>query len=46
MLASSGATVYGNLNANVTLTPVPEPGTFALLLSGLGVIGFVARRRG
>jgi hypothetical protein len=45
MLSSSGATVNGNLNATVTLTPVPEPGTFALLLSGLGVIGFVARRR-
>jgi len=27
------------------LTPVPEPGTYALLLAGLGVVGFVARRR-
>ena len=26
-------------------TPVPEPQTYALLLAGLGVIGFVARRR-
>ena len=26
-------------------TPVPEPQTSALLLAGLGVIGFVARRR-
>jgi hypothetical protein len=25
--------------------PVPEPQTYALLLAGLGVIGFVARRR-
>jgi hypothetical protein len=25
--------------------PIPEPGTYALLLAGLGVIGFVARRR-
>lgn len=29
----------------LTLTPVPEPGTYALLLAGLGAIGFVARRR-
>ena len=26
-------------------TPIPEPGTYAMLLGGLGVVGFVARRR-
>jgi hypothetical protein len=26
------------------VTPVPEPGTYAMLLAGLGVMGFVARR--
>ena len=26
--------------------PVPEPETYALLLAGLGLIGFAARRRG
>lgn len=29
----------------LTLAPVPEPETWALLLSGLGLMGFVARRR-
>ena len=28
-----------------TVTPVPEPESYALMLSGLGAIGFVARRR-
>lgn len=32
--------------ANYSVTaPVPEPETYALLLGGLGVLGFVARRR-
>jgi hypothetical protein len=27
------------------LTAVPEPETYAMLLAGLGLMGFVARRR-
>jgi len=27
------------------VTPVPEPGTWAMLLAGLGLVGFAARRR-
>jgi len=29
----------------LSVTPVPEPSTYALLFAGLGVIGLVARRR-
>lgn len=39
---------YINGNSLVTLTsisPVPEPETYAMLLIGLGLIGFIARRR-
>ena len=32
-------------SANYSLTPVPEPETYALMLAGLGAMGFVARRR-
>lgn len=42
---------YGGTNADqyylsgMTVTAVPEPETFAMLLAGLGVIGGIARRR-
>jgi len=39
--AGSGASYGGN----VVLTPVPEPETYALMLAGLGIVGFVAARR-
>lgn len=29
----------------VNMAPVPEPGTYALMLAGLAAVGFVARRR-
>ena len=49
---SSGSnTAYGSIQtqieyaSNPDVTPVPEPETYALLLAGLGAMGFVARRR-
>jgi hypothetical protein len=31
--------------SNFSVTPVPEPETYALMMAGLGVVGFMARRR-
>jgi len=44
-LASSGSTVYGNVNATLTTTAVPEPASYAMMLAGFGAIAFVAKRR-
>jgi hypothetical protein len=34
-----------SINANLTVAAVPEPETYAMLLAGLGLLGFTARRR-
>ncbi len=34
-----------NLMASISVTPVPEPETYAMMLAGLGLMGFIARRR-
>lgn len=39
---STGASRY---TTSVTLAPVPEPETYAMLLSGLGMVGLIMRRR-
>ncbi|MFA6068077.1 MAG: FxDxF family PEP-CTERM protein [Janthinobacterium sp.] len=45
-------TVMGNTKGgsfggvfNLNLAPVPEPETYAMMLAGLGILGFLARRR-
>ena len=43
---SGGVGTYAeNLKATFSVTPVPEPSTYALLLAGLGAVGFISRRR-
>lgn len=51
-VSSIQVTVFGdrlgsgsNFQGSLVMTPVPEPTTYALLLAGLGVVGFVASRR-
>lgn len=36
---------FGTSNIKVVTAPIPEPEIYALLLAGLGLMGFVARRR-
>ncbi|MBK7006396.1 MAG: choice-of-anchor C family protein [Burkholderiales bacterium] len=36
---------YGSALDNISVTAVPEPETYAMLLAGLGVMGAIARRR-
>lgn len=40
-------TDQGNSNwtSSISVTPVPEPKNYAMLLAGLGLMGFIARRR-
>ena len=40
-----GDTDFDDMVVRLSVSPVPEPSTYALMLAGLGVLGFVARRR-
>ncbi len=46
-LNTASAGVYGQNSIKVTtgVTPIPEPEIYAMLAAGLGLMGFVARRR-
>ncbi len=35
----------GDVGYNAMVTSVPEPGTYAMLLAGLGMLGFMSRKR-
>ncbi|MDP3281524.1 MAG: FxDxF family PEP-CTERM protein [Nitrosomonas sp.] len=41
-IGENGSSVYAD---NFTITAIPEPETYAMLLAGLGLLGFTARRR-
>ena len=41
VVGSGGGSYAGVLN----ITPIPEPETYAMLLAGLGLVGFMSRRR-
>ena len=41
----SGWLMTGHLEGIATLAPVPEPETYAMMLAGLGLVGFMAKRR-
>lgn len=40
-----GSNLSISTSLNLVTTPVPEPETYAMLLAGLGFLGFMARRR-
>jgi hypothetical protein len=35
----------GSYSGTLNVSPVPEPETYAMLLAGLGLVGFMVRRR-
>jgi hypothetical protein len=37
--------VFDSTNVSISVSPVPEPGTYAMLLSGLGILVVAARRK-
>jgi hypothetical protein len=44
-VSAQGTYYLDNFTVNVTAAPVPEPETYAMMLAGLGALGFMARRR-
>ncbi len=46
LFSSANVVAYGGaVLDNVSVSAVPEPSTYALMLGGLGLMGFMARRR-
>ncbi len=45
VVGNKGPYEFGSTPLSVQITAVPEPETFAMLLAGLGLMGFTARRK-
>lgn len=45
LVATGTAVREASLDVTINFAPVPEPGTYAMLLAGLGMVGLLARRR-
>jgi hypothetical protein len=43
--ATGGFETFFVANTSTSVTPIPEPDTYALMLGGLGAVGLLARRR-
>ncbi|MBL8276336.1 MAG: PEP-CTERM sorting domain-containing protein [Pelomonas sp.] len=44
-IAGDGSNAIGEVSFSGVAAPVPEPGTLAFMAAGVGILGFVARRR-
>jgi hypothetical protein len=42
---STGSAISASYGGSMAVSPVPEPETYAMMLAGLGLVGFMARRR-
>lgn len=45
VIVGIGMTGLSNRQRGFILTPVPEPSTYAMMIAGLGLLGFMSRRR-
>jgi hypothetical protein len=42
---TQGVVFFDDLRVATAVAPIPEPETYAMLLAGLGMMAFLARRR-